>query len=238
MARQPRCEAIVHAAAAIDAPAWEIALTNCLGTQQMLELAARWEVQSFVFLSSLPVIGRPRSLPITEEHPPDPPTPYHASKLYGEHLTSLSARGGLPAVSLRLTAPVGAGMPERRILAVFVRRAAAGEPLELAGQGSRQQDYVDVRDIAAAVAACLEHRPRGVLNVGSGRAISNLDLARLCIETLGSGSPVRLHAGPDPEEGVRWEVSIEHAAACIGYRPRYSLAETIRELGARMTANA
>lgn len=238
LAGRTRCDAIVHAAAAIDAPGSEIALTNCLGTQQMLELAERWEVRSFVFFSSLPVIGRPLTLPVSEDHRLDPPTPYHASKLYGEHLVGLAARGGLPGVSLRLSAPVGAGMPERRILSVFVARAASGDPLELAGQGSRCQDYVDVRDVAAAVTACLERRPSGVLNIASGRAISNLELARLCVETLSSRSPVRLSGQPDRDEGVRWEVSIERAAATIGYRPRHSLAETIRDIGALVTAHA
>src|ERR1700736_381262 len=59
--KQQRCDAIVHAAAAIDydpyAPA--ISITNGVGTQQMLELAARWEVTSFVYISSVPLIGRP-----------------------------------------------------------------------------------------------------------------------------------------------------------------------------------
>jgi nucleoside-diphosphate-sugar epimerase len=238
LARQPRCGAIVHAAAAIAAPPGELALTNCFGTQQMLELAERWEVASFVFISSLPVIGQPRRLPITEDHPVDPPTPYHASKVYGEHLGRLATRSGIPVVSLRLTAPVGAGMSEKRILSAFVRRAAAAEALEVAGQGSRSQDYVDVRDVAAAVTACLERRPTGVLNIASGHAISNLELARLCVQTLGSASPVRLSGQPDPEEGLRWEVSIQRAAARIGYRPRYSLAETIGEVGARITAHA
>lgn len=226
---QPRCEAIVHAAAAIDNDpfAAEISLTNCLGTQQMLELSSRWQASSFVFISSVPVIGRPVALPITERHPTDPPSAYHASKLYGERLTALAAREGTAAVSLRLTAPVGPGMRVDRILPVFVRRARAGERLEVAGRGGRCQDYVDARDVAAAVAAALERRATGVLNIASGRCVSNIDLAHLCVSVLRSSSEVGCTGIPDPEEGVRWEVSIAAAEGMLGYRPAHSLEDSI-----------
>ncbi len=227
-AGQPRCDAIVHAAAAVTfAPfAPEIATTNCLGTQQLLELAMAWEVGSFVFLSSLPVIGRPVRTPITEEHPTAPLTAYHASKLYGERLVSLCTEAGLSGISMRLTAPVGAGMPGSRVLAAFAERARAGEPLEVAGRGSRGQDYVDVLDIATAVAAAIERPQRGVVNLGSGRCVTNLELAQACVAQLGSSSAIET-VGEDSEEGVRWEVSIAAAGRLLSYRPQRSLADSI-----------
>jgi nucleoside-diphosphate-sugar epimerase len=231
------CDAIVHAAAAIDrdplAPA--ITLTNGLGTQQLLALATRWKVEGFVFLSSVPVIGRPVELPITESHPVCPASAYHASKLYGEQLVRLGTTTG---VSLRLTAPVGPGMDERRILPVFVRRALRGQPLEVAGEGSRGQDYVDARDVASAVEAALERRATGVLNVASGRCITNLELARLCLEVIDSNSTVRLSGEPDPEEGVRWEVSTARAERQIGYRPAHPLEDSIAALADALGSEA
>jgi UDP-glucose 4-epimerase len=203
----------------------------------MLALAARWQVSSFVYLSSVPVIGLPRELPITEEHPVQPPTAYHASKLFGEHLCSVARAAGTPTVGLRLTAPVGPGMPDGRILPVFVRRALAGEPLELAGEGTRGQDYVDVRDIAAAVEAAIEAEPSGVLNIASGTCTTNLELAHSCVEVLGSASDVLLSGRPDPEDGVRWEVSIERAAASIDYRPSHSLKDSITAVAEELRGN-
>lgn len=224
-----RCDAIVHAAAAIehDPYAPSISLTNCLGTQQILELAARWEVESLVYLSSIGVVGRPFELPITEQHPVDPPTSYHASKLYGEQLMAIARRDGLSTISLRLSAPVGAEMPPGRILPTFVRRALAGELLEVAGDGKRGQDYVDTRDIAAAAAASLARRATGLLNVASGRCVSNLGLAQRCVEVLESSSEVTLPGTPDPEQDVRWEVSIVAAERELGYLPRCSLEDSI-----------
>lgn len=227
--QQPSCEVIVHAAACLDqslyAPA--ISLTNGVGMQQMLDLAARWGVASFVYLSSVPVIGRPVQLPVTECHPTDPPTAYHASKLYGEQLLELARREGTPGVTLRLTAPIGPGTPAHRIVAVFVRRALAGEPLELAGTGSRGQDYVDVRDVAAAVEKVLAPPPTGLLNIAAGTCTTNHELAHCCVDALASSSEVRLSGSPDPDDDVRWEVSIAKAEKLIDYRPRCSLAQSI-----------
>jgi UDP-glucose 4-epimerase len=224
--RLARCEGVVHAGAALPgrAPAAQLILTNALGTQQVLELAEAWRARRLVHLSSLPVIGRPRELPVTEGHPVAPPTPYHATKLLGEHLAALSS---VPAVSLRLSAPVGPGMPAQRVLPTFVARALEGVPLEVAGQGTRAQDNVDVRDVAGAVAAALTADAEGVVNVASGRAVANVELARMCVEAVGSGSEVRLGVGEDPEDGVRWEVAIDRARERLGWEPAHDLAASI-----------
>lgn len=226
------CEAVVHCAACRDGDdtASEIALTNCLGTQQVLGLARRWQSRRFVFLSGVTVIGSPRTLPVTEEHPADPRNAYLASKLFGEHLVrAVSRGGGLEGVSLRISAPVGPTMPPERMLAVFVRRALAGEPLTVAGRGSRRQDYVDVRDAAAAVELALSRPTSPVLNIAGGHSISNLELAQRCIAVLGSDSSIT-HSGGDPDDGLAWEVSIERARAELGWEPEHDLDGVIREL--------
>lgn len=230
----PRCDAIVHAAASLEkdlyAPA--IALTNCLGTQEMIRLASIWGSGGFVYISSVPVIGAPRELPITEGHSTCPPTAYHASKLYGEQLVRLAARNDFAAASLRITSPVGPGMPDNRILSAFVRQAMAHQPIRLAGRGTRRQDYVDVRDIAIAVERCLSGAIGGLYNIASGRAVSNEELARRCIETLGSRSTIEFNGNVDPEEGVVWDVSIQRARDRFKYSPQFVLESSIRGVAA------
>jgi UDP-glucose 4-epimerase len=234
----PRCAAIVHAAAALDKDLYlpAISLTNCLGTQQVLKLARIWNVASFVYISSVGVIGTPRQLPVTEEHPTDPPTAYHASKLFGEQLTRLAGQNGLASAVLRLTSPVGPGMPGNRILSVFVKRALANEPLQLAGQGTRRQNYVDVRDVAIAVESCLHGHITGTFNIAGRNSISNRELAETCIHTLESSSKITSTGQRDPEERIVWEVSIAKAAEGFGYDPRYAIEDSIRAVGAECAA--
>ncbi|MGH9504281.1 MAG: NAD-dependent epimerase/dehydratase family protein [Terriglobales bacterium] len=231
------CEAIVHAAASMshDNGDPSISLTNCLGTQQILKLAAIWGSSQLVYLSSVPVIGRPLQHPITEDHPTRPSTAYHASKLYGERLMHLAESASCRAASLRLTSPSGPGTPENRILSVFVSRAIAGSPLQVLGQGTRKQNYVDVRDVAAAVETCLTRHASGVYNVASAESISNHELARICIDELGSYSRVEFVAKPDPEEGTVWDVSISKACRDLDYRPRLTIRDSIRAVAEEMS---
>ena len=226
------CQAIVHVAASLSHDNYDpsISLTNCLGTQQIIKLAHIWRTSQLVYTSSVPVIGCPQQHPITEDHPTQPLTAYHASKLYGERLMNLAEGNGCRAVSLRLTSPSGPGTPENRVLSVFVRRAVAGESLQLLGRGTRQQNYVDVRDVALAVEACVIRRASGVYNIAAAESISNYELARSCIDELHSSASVDFIGRPDPEEGIVWDVSVSKASRELDYQPRFSVRDSIRAL--------
>jgi nucleoside-diphosphate-sugar epimerase len=227
------CQAIVHAAASLDfgPDARSVSAVNCWGTQAMLAVARIWGAQAFVFVSTISVIGLPCYTPITEDHPAKPIRAYQASKLFGEYLTSIAADGGMNAMSLRLTAPVGAGTPKNRIMRVFVEKAARDEPLVLVGRGTRQQNFVDVRDVASAVELCLGSLPTGVMNIAGDRAVSNADLAKTCVRVLESSSTIGF-AGDDEEEGLEWHVSIARAQSLIGFHPQHGIESSIRAIAA------
>jgi nucleoside-diphosphate-sugar epimerase len=130
-------------------------------------------------------------------------------------------------VSLRISSPVGPETPRGRIFSEFVHKAVHGEPLVLAGTGGRRQNYVDVRDVAAAVAQCVKSDVQGVFNVAGAASVSNLELAESCIRTLSSTSTFSFSGAPDAEENVRWDVSIERARAAFGYVPACSIEDSI-----------
>ena len=221
----PACDAIVHAAAVLgkglDNP--EISRTNAVGTHHLVALADRWGKVPFVFISGVGVIGQPLIHPVTEDHPVHPVTAYHVSKLYGEHLTGLY--GG---IVLRASSPVGANTPGDRIFPTFVRKALAGEVLMLQGKGLRRQDYVDVRDIAAAVLLCLGRRAEGVFNIASGNPVSNAELAQTCVSTLQSNSAIQIAGDSIPDDSICWDISLDRARDMLGYAPKYTLAHSIR----------
>lgn len=229
------CDAIVHAAASLDmnlfAP--NVPHANCAGVQNMLGLASRWRSR-FVFISSLPVIGAPQVLPITEAHPVLPLTAYHASKWFGEQLVHLAQAQGVKGVSLRLTAPVGPGMPRGRLLPVLLSLAARHEPLVLSGAGTRKQNYIDVRDIAGAVERCLERDVVGVFNIASADCIANLALAERCIARCQSTSKIVFNGRDDPEEGWTWDVAIDKARRELGFVPRFDIDDAVTAVLADM----
>lgn len=229
-----RCDAIVHCAANLHKGVRELGLSlvNGLGTQLVIDAAFRTRARCLVYLSSLPVIGRPLSVPVDENHPANPLTAYHASKLYGEHLVRLAQQDSLRTVSLRITSPIGPGTPPGRIFSEFISRARRDEPLVLAGQGGREQDYVDVRDIARAVTQSITANASGVFNVASGRAVSNRDFASRCVSVLKSGSRIEYSGNPDPDEDLAWVISIAKARESFGYEPAFPLEESIEAFAA------
>ncbi len=225
-----RCDAILHAAAVLDGGLFtsEVTIANCLGTQNMLRIASEWKTVAFIYLSSVPVIGLPRTLPITEDHPIAPESVYHASKLFGEHLCRIAGGQGIRTLVLRLTSPIGPGMPANRILSVFIRRALRGELLELKGRGRRRQDYVDVRDVAWVIQEALKKGASGLFNIAGGRSVSNFELAERVIGALGSSSRVAFSGVPDRDDDLNWSVSIEKASRSLDYHPRHELEDSVR----------
>ncbi len=235
-----RCDAVVHAAAAMDPDLGSEALsrTNCRGTQQLLRLAHEWGVHDFIYISGVAVIGLPQLHPITEEHPTRPENAYTASKLSGEHLVSAHAKEHGYGTSLRVSSPVGPGLRAKRIFSTFIDKALRGDPLAVAGKGGRRQDYVDVRDVASAISCCIERPVPGVFNIGSGVPVSNLELAEAVVRVLQSNSSVRCEGEPGPDEQLCWDVSIEKAREALGYGPDHPLEDSIRTLADEVKAGA
>jgi len=228
----PPCEYIIHCAASIDYNFYnpQVSAVNCLGFHKILQLARLWDVKSVIYLSSIGVIGTPFIHPITELHPPNPKTAYHTSKLYGEYLGLIANTKGLPCAILRLSSPIGPGMPKDKIVSTFVSRACENKPLEIFGKGTRKQNYVDVRDISSAIEQCLTKSAHGIYNIGGSECISNLDLAKECIITLNSTSTIEYTNTIDVEEGVVWDISIEKANRDFAYRPKYTLKKSISDI--------
>jgi nucleoside-diphosphate-sugar epimerase len=223
------CDAVVHCGASLekDQLSQSMLLSNALGTQSVLRLASLWKCSTLVYMSSIPVIGIPRILPIDEDHPTRPGTGYHAAKLFGEHLVTLASSPSLRTLSFRLSAPVGPQMPRNRIMFSFVSQALRNETILIAGQGTRTQNYVDVRDIARAVELGLKTPAQGVFNVAGDCSISNLDLAKLCVRLTGSHSTIKFAGKADPEGELRWEISTARARKELGYKSAYSLEDSI-----------
>lgn len=224
------CDVIVHCASLVSASLVdrEISLTNCVGTQEIIRTASLMNAKKIVHISSIGVIGRPAILPVDEDHPLNPPSAYHASKIYGERLLDIASSPTLSTTSLRITSPIGAGASSERIFGAFLARTLRGDPLVLQGFGGRRQNFVDVSDIARAVEGCLPQEIRGTFNIAGASAISNLELARHCIDVIGGQSTITFSDVLDPDEELVWNVSTARAKRSFGYAPVYSIDDSIR----------
>ncbi|CAM5650504.1 NAD(P)-dependent oxidoreductase OS=Streptomyces alboniger OX=132473 GN=CP975_28030 PE=4 SV=1 [Streptomyces alboniger] len=173
-----------------------------------------------------------------EDAPARPVTPYGATKLAG---TLAVLESPLDALVLRVTNPVGpgaspAGLPGR--LTAELSRAVAGTPhgTVRVGDLSAHRDFVDVRDVAQAVALALAlpgRLPR-LLNVGSGRAAPVRDLAHGLVRAAGfTGELLETLGAVGRSTAVPWQCADITAAEWeLGWRPRFSLRDSVNALWA------
>ncbi len=125
---------------------------NVMGTFNMLEAARHHGIKRFVFASSGAPAGEVTP-PIHEELPPHPVSPYGASKLAGEGYCSAYFRTfGIETVALRFSNVYGPGSSHKTsVVAKFIKRALAGQPLEIYGDGTQTRDFIYIDDLIDAL---------------------------------------------------------------------------------------
>lgn len=221
------CQAVVHLAADINVPGnGRTIIVNCLGTYHVVELANRLGADKFIYMSSVPVIGSPVYIPVTEEHPLQPKSLYHITKLAGENIVNQIGRPEMSKIILRIPSPIGRGMRHNTFLYHILEQCYRAQDLLVYGAGKRVQNYIDVRDIAEAVRLSIVKEAEGIFLI-AGESISNLKLAENCITYTNAGVQIRFGDMEDAEEADRWELSGVRAKEILGYVPRYALKETI-----------
>lgn len=127
-------------------------VANVIGTLNYLEAARHNGVRRFVFASSGAPIGE-ADPPLHEELAPHPVSPYGASKLAGEGYCSAYSRTfGVGCAVLRFGNVYGPGSGHKTsVVAKFIKRAMAGEMLEIYGDGTQTRDFIYIGDLIRAV---------------------------------------------------------------------------------------
>lgn len=237
-------EAIVHLAGLSDVDEsfrmpFEYNQVNAEGTLNLLE-GARQGGARLVFASTQRLY-RLSPLPIAEDAPLEPGSPYAYSKLAAETYCLEYARLlGVHVVIQRYFSVYGPGMRPKGssgVVAIFLERARAGLPLVVHDR-RMQRDFTHSHDVARGIALALEQPcPSGaVYNVATGVGTRLLDLAVLARKLVGSASPVVDADGralwpepPLPDDGatpaLHLVADLTRARRELGYEPRISLRE-------------
>jgi len=202
---------------------------NALTVLRALE-AARGAGGTRVLVVSTQRVYAPAAMPLREDSPLDPADPYALAKRTAEEWALLyRAQYGVPAIVVRLFSSYGPGQlarsPLSGVIAIFVARALAGQPLVVHGPGRR--DFVYVSDAARGLRLALEHADlhAGPYNLGSGVGTGLWELAELVRREVGSNVPIQARSGGEALDRV---ADLERASADLGYRPRVMLAEGLR----------
>jgi GDP-4-dehydro-6-deoxy-D-mannose reductase len=236
--------AVTHVGASWDAPL-EVFRINAEGTLNVLAASAAADVGRVLVVGSADEYGavRPGDLPLTEDAPLRPLTPYGASKVAAEYLALQAFLGdGLPVIRVRSFNHSGRDQSERFMIPGLARRIAAAErdgrkeiPI---GSLEPVRDFTNVDDVVVAYRLLIERgEPGEVYNVcsGVGRSVAEvaehlLGLARHAIELVPDPTLVR------PVEVPRLVGDNRRLREATGWAPAISFEETLAAILERWRA--
>ncbi|MDW8034562.1 MAG: NAD-dependent epimerase/dehydratase family protein [Nitrososphaerota archaeon] len=205
---------------------------NILGTASVAKASLESDVDLLIYLSSAAVYGNPIRLPIDENHPTRPISPYGLSKLMGEEIVRFFSIHGLKQTVLRLFNVYGPGQNAAYagVITKFLERARNGLPPIIYGNGEQTRDFIHVDDVAEAIKLVLKTECIGeILNIGSGEPIKIRDLAFSIMKLCG------MNEEPIYNSERRGDIKhsyadITKARTLIGFNPRIELEYGLRKL--------
>lgn len=208
------------------------ARVNVLGTQTVLDEAARAGCSRVVIASSSSVYGNNRKTPFAEGDPVDAPiSPYAATKKACELIAHAHwSIHRQPVACLRFFTVFGPRQRPDLAIATFIRRIERGEEIEMFGDGSMSRDFTYIDDIVAGVVAAYDRAPRfgyRVWNLGSDRPVRLDEMIAAIGRTLGVEPRVR-RLPVQPGDVERTWADLARAGAELGYRPRTPFDEGLR----------
>ena len=208
----------------------ETASVNIDGTLSVLTVAKKASVGRVVYSASSAVYGDSETLPLHEDLPPRPVSPYGLQKYVGELYARLwSDVYGLPTVSLRYFNVYGPRQSEEGayalVIARFLKQRREGQPMTITGDGTQTRDFTHVRDVVRANILAAESPKVGkgeVVNIGSGHRISVANIARQI------GGPIK-HVPPrlEPKHSL---ADNKRARKLLGWKPQEKFEDALEEL--------
>lgn len=207
---------------------------NVGGTVSVMEAMRDAGVRRVVFTSSGAVYGEQAHQPVREDFLPNPQSPYAVSKLAAEYyVRTIGALWGIETVILRIFNAYGPGqnLPPSHppVVPRFLSQALRGGSLVIFGGGGQTRDFVYVDDVVEALvaAATATDVDRRIINIGSGRATSINDLARLVARVVGEEVEV-LHSPAESGGVSQLCADITAARRMLGYEPKIDLEQGLR----------
>jgi dTDP-glucose 4,6-dehydratase len=207
--------------------------TGSEGTRNVLEFACANSAR-FILASTSEVYGDPLIHPQSEDYwgnvnPTGPRSVYDEAKRYAEALTTAyRSSGGADTGIVRIFNTYGPRMrgDDGRVVSSFIHQALRGAPLTVFGDGSQTRSLCYVDDLVRGIAAMLDSRESGPINLGNPVELSIRQIAELVRELVGSSSEIELHPLPQ-DDPTRRKPDITRARERLGWIPQVHVRDGI-----------
>ena len=203
---------------------------NIKGMLNLLEACRNSNVKRLVYSSSGAIFGEAKYLPIDEDHPLNPESPYAVSKLAAEkYAFAFYKVYGIPTTSVRyfnIYGPRQDTSEYANAVSIFLRKTSKGESLTIYGDGEQTRDLVFIGDVVAAnLLAAIHPAAAGeIFNIATGLATTINQITEIIKEV--SGRESQINFAPSRAGEVRHSrATIEKASKLLGYAPKTELKE-------------
>ena len=234
-------EAVFHLAAIVSVP---LSIENPLlvnnvnvrGTLNLLKASSKADVDRFIFASSCAVYGEADILPINEQHPTSPISPYAASKLAADNYCRVFYQvHGLKTVCLRyfnVFGPRQTKGPYSGVISQFIGRLKQNKSPIIYGDGEQTRDFVYIDDVVEACILALKCKScfGEAINVGTGKPTTINELANVLIEFFCQAHIKPVYRAPREGDIRNSYADIGKAEKTLSYKPKITMKEGIRTL--------
>ncbi|MEN6552502.1 MAG: SDR family oxidoreductase [Methanobacterium sp.] len=205
---------------------------NITGTLKVLEAAKNTDVKKVVLASSSAVYGDTESLPLSEDDPVNPLSPYAVGKTTGElYCNVFSEIYGLPTISLRYFNVFGPRQDPKSqyaaVIPIFIDKILKNESPIIYGDGEQSRDFVSVKHVVAANIMAAESKLTGAFNIGLGKSTTINQLFLMIKEIIGIDIQP-LYEKERPGD-IKYSLADISKAKSLGYDPKADFKEELKE---------
>jgi UDP-glucose 4-epimerase len=230
-------DVVIHLAAQVSVenswkdPVYDVE-NNIMTTINLLEAGIKTGLDRFIYISSAAVYGDPHHIPIDEEHPKNPLSPYGVSKLTGEHYCRIFSEK-VHTVIVRpfnvFSARMDPANPYSGVIARFISRVKQNLPPIIYGDGRQTRDFVHVKDVVNFIEIALRKGKSGeAYNVGTGKETSILELAEIIMDLARvKGSP---EFGKPRKGDIKRSCADISKARKLGFEPETDLKKDLKDI--------
>ncbi len=206
------------------------ARVNVLGLLNVLTNCTRIGTRKIIFASSGATYGTPARLPIDEEVPQRPESPYGITKMVTEHyLRYWQEANELTYTALRYGNVYGPRQDpngEAGVIAIFAKRFLNHDSIRIDWDGEQKKDYVFVEDVARANVLAIDHGDNDIFCIGTGRGASVNELYHT-LEKITGYTPEIVRAPKRPGDIYLAYFDCNKAERVLGWKPQVTLEEGI-----------
>jgi NAD dependent epimerase/dehydratase len=232
-------ETVFHLAALIGIPFSYISPdsyleTNVKGTLNMCEAARKSKIEKFIHTSTSEVYGTAKYVPINEDHPLQPQSPYSASKIAADAIAmSFYNSYGFPLAIARPFNTFGPRQSARAVIPTIITQIASGIETIKLGDTSPTRDFTYVEDICKGFLALAENKNSigHTVNIGSNFEISILDVFLLIKDLMHSETDIfseEIRVRPKKSEVKRLWCDNTKIEELTGFKPQIDIKEGLK----------